>query len=68
MATVIVGCILCLTVNPLKSGRNCMDLLLAMFVMSCNRLQQYTVLKLLVVTRQVLRCTCSFNTILHQED
>ena len=55
-------------VNPLKSGRNCMDLLPVMFVMSCNCLQQYTELKLLVVMRQVLRCTCSFNPILHQRD
>ena len=33
-----------------------MDLLPAMFVISCNRLQQYTELKLLVVMRQVLHC------------
>ena len=35
-----------------------MDLLPTMFVMSCNRLQQFTELKLLVVMKQVLRCTC----------
>ena len=38
--------------NTLKSGRNCMELLPAMFVMSYNRLQQYTEWKLLIAMRQ----------------
>ena len=59
MATVIVGCILCSMCESSKNGINCMDLLPAMLVMSCNRFQAavtYTELKLLVVMRQVLHC------------
>ena len=67
MAAVIVGCILCSTCESSKKRKKLYGPS-AMFVMSCNRLQQYTGLKLLVVMRQVLHCSCSSNPILYQQD